>query len=350
MSVLHVIPDSVVDPRHFYLGSTKDIAGRTEYFQYRGIKYDRIIVRSRSDAFLLEALKSHNLAAYTSAIIEYPVFPRSLSYIRENAPHIRLFTRSHNAELYHRLHWALARSLNARSLVDLRAIFVDIGLSLARLRLDYVCGKRSDAVLSISRWEIENYWKYLTVSSKVWWLPTFSPRVYEHVAIPILQKKRHCVCLMSTAPNPLLMDAAWRFSRLIGELNDSYEEWTFSITGDFPANNVSLSERIRLTGYLQTPYPILAEARAVAILSDYGFGFKTKLLDAIAHKCFILVTMRLFRRLPSEVQPYCIVVDTNSVESFKAGLQESLRPYPSGNPNEVFRDQAFATLDALLRR
>jgi GDP-D-mannose dehydratase len=100
--------------------------------------------------------------------------------------------------------------------------------------------------------------------------------------------------------------------------------------------------------HLDTPFDLLAESRAIAILSDYGMGFKTKILEAIYYKCYVLVTNKLYRRLPIEVKPYCIVVDTDSSISFRDAMERCLQPYPDGNPNEALRSQAFTALDELV--
>jgi glycosyltransferase involved in cell wall biosynthesis len=181
-------------------------------------------------------------------------------------------------------------------------------------------------------------------------MPYFLPASYDRDERLIKDKKSQCVCMMSTtlATLPFLLDAAKRFVNAVNMLGRECPEWSFYITGDFPAHVLTLPGRVKRTGFLENPFEILAESRAVALLSDYGFGFKTKLLDAIKYKCYVLVTKGLYRRLPSEVQPYCIVVDPSSANSFRGALERCVQPYPEGDPNELFRSQAFAALDELL--
>ncbi|MBI4699329.1 MAG: hypothetical protein HY758_10630, partial [Nitrospirae bacterium] len=122
----------------------------------------------------------------------------------------------------------------------------------------------------------------------------------------------------------------------------------FIVTGDIKKYNFKTSDRVFWTGFLENPYKALAESRAMALLSDYGFGFKTKILEAILAKSYIIMTRGLFTRMPDEVRPYCIPVDINSPDSFKKALEQSTAPYPEGDPNEEFRRQAFAALDEIL--
>jgi len=345
MRVLHVVPDSVAIPKHLFLGSTKDVRGRTEYLKTRGIPFDEIVIENRSDALLLKKLRDLNLARYTTVLFELPVYPASLRFLRRKFSQIKLLTRSINAEFYHRLHFTLARLQH----VNRSKVLRDFKHSLSCLRLDFLCARYSDHVLSITQWEKDHYWRFMTGVSKVINVPYFLPGSYCHAAKPVAEKKMQCLCLMSTTQStlPFLLDAAKRFTRLVEMLGRNFSEWDFYITGDFPANCLSLPKRVTPTGFLDTPFEIMAASRAVALLSDYGFGFKTKLLDAIQCKCYALVTKGLYQRLPVEVQPYCIVVDTGSVESFKNALEKCLEPYPEENPNEALRSQAFAALDEI---
>lgn len=347
MKVLHIVPDSVANRRHLFLGSTKDIRNRTEYFKERGIPFDEILAKDRSDALLLDRLQSLNLNQYTVAFFEYPVYPASLRFMRRRFPNIKLLTRSHNAEFYQRLHYALARFQHMKS----RRVITDLKGSISKLRLDYLCGKLSDYILSITEWEKNNYWKYLVAGVKVLAIPYFLPVSYSKFVLDVVEKKLQCVCMMSTTQGtlPLTLDAAKTFSNLVGGLDGQCSHWSFVITGDFAGvGGIRLAERITHTGLLKSPFEVLAESRAMALLSDYGFGFKTKLIEAILCKCYILVTRNLYKRLPVEAQPYCIVVDKHSLYSFRNALERSLEPFPGGNPNDIFRLQAFTALDGLI--
>jgi hypothetical protein len=148
--------------------------------------------------------------------------------------------------------------------------------------------------------------------------------------------------------NPMLLDAVRNFGDAVRKLGADCPAWTFPITGSIALEGHRLPNRVQLTGLLDTPAKILAESRAIAIFSDFGFGFKTKLLDAIQAGCYILLPQKLFNRLPVEVQPFCIVVNHNSSQSFAAALEQTRRPFPVGDPNARLRLQAFAALDEAL--
>jgi len=157
--VLHIVPDSFANPRHRLLGSTKDIAGRVEYFESRGIAVDRIHAQGRSDDALRERLDALDLARYRAVLFELPLYPRSLRRVRERAPRARRLTRAINAELYHQLHLARAHARYRTSRRRRREPLYDLARAPARLRLDRLCARRSDLLLSISDWETERYWR-----------------------------------------------------------------------------------------------------------------------------------------------------------------------------------------------
>jgi hypothetical protein len=350
MQVLHICPHSVADPQQRYLGSTKDIRGRTEYFQTHHIPYTEVLAVWRSDDLLLGELVKLDLKQYSAVIVEMPLYPKSIRYIRQHAAHAKVFTRPINPEFYHQVHIALARGRNRfgePSKTVWQANLETLRNSLRRLRLDYECARLSDGILSITDWEQTHYWQYLAGRQQAWCVPYYLPTDYVQASVAAV-KKDQCVCLTSTMSNPMLLDAVHNFCEAVRRLGTDCPNWAFPITGTLPLDRYTLPERAQLTGLLETPVNILAESRAIAILSDLGFGFKTKLLDAIQAGCYILLPQKLFNRLPAEVQPYCLVVDPYSAKSFATALQQTQQPYPGGDPNSLLQMRAFAALDKAL--
>jgi len=342
--ILHVIPDTVLQPRHAYLGSTKVVRCLTSYFLERGLPFDEVVVPGRSDAALLSKLRETQLDSYDAIVIEYPVYPRSMRFIRNKYPQAKLIVRSHNAEFYHWMDYA--KSV-LRQLKVLKAFKYSL-TSFKRLWLDYVCARYSDYVLSITPWEKEHYWTRLSRHSRIVNVPYYVTDSFVDSAEAVREKENLCVCMMSTVPGPLLYDAAKNLSKLVSALNGDCGQWKFTGTGDTSSWPITLPSRITMTGFLDNPLGILAKSRALALLSDYGYGFKTKILDAILCRAYVLVTKRLYDRLPEEVRPFCITVDMNSVDSFKDALSKCLLPYPEGNPNEDLKNEAFSALDSVL--
>lgn len=342
MRILHVLPDTAADPKHLHLGSTKDIRGRTEYFKSRDLKFDELITR-RSDDSVIAALGTVEISNYDTVIIETIISPAAIRYLRSRAPRLVIMTRSINAELLHRFDWVRAGGFGWPHKWLQKARFI-----LSRFLRDYHCAMLSDHLLSITDWEVERYWKKFAERRKVVSVPFFMPSAYVTEPVKTYEKRHQCVCLMSTGYNPLIIDAARNFAGAVTLLGDRAQDWSFFITCNQSEHAVPMPARVRSTGVLQDPYQMLGESRAMALLSDYGYGFKTKFLEAVMCQSFILIPRGLYRRVPAAMLPFCIEVDPRSASSFADALDACRRPYPASNPNEEFRQQAFQNLDTLL--
>ena len=108
------------------------------------------------------------------------------------------------------------------------------------------------------------------------------------------------------------------------------------------------STRVFRTGLLDSPFEELDKARCVALFSDYGRGFKTKIMDAYHAKAYVLLTPGLYSRLPEEVLPFCMPVRHDSVEDFANALTRCLAPFPEVDINDKLRARAFRELDQVL--
>jgi hypothetical protein len=215
--------------------------------------------------------------------------------------------------------------------------------------MDLVIARLSHVVLSITEWEASHYWRRLARASAVATLPYFVPTAYLG-AWPATSKRQRCVCLTSIAEQgtPFTRDAARQFVAIVGALGDRCHGWEFMLTG--PTDGQRVPSRIRAVGVVDDPMAVLGEARALAVLTEYGHGFKTKLLDAAVQHAYPLVYPRQFERLPARLQPYCIVVPSATADGLEHALTQADRAWPGGDVNAGFRAEAFATLDSLVAR
>jgi len=353
MKILHVIPESAIIPRFYYSGSTKDILGRVEYFNARALGFEQVIVK-RSDQSLLETLKSMQLEEFSVFVIEFPIYQKSMEFIRRKNPNAKIFTRSINAELYHKLHLFLSnfngeRNSGSGFLKSFHLHFPILQKIRVKFKQDFKCGNLSDALLSITDWETRYYWRYL-IGDKAETVPYYLPEEYsQEIRSVHAEKKNICVSFMGVKVNrgSFLSDSLDNFMHLVDLLMDDVKDWSFKVTGELPDDFTTLPSRIEATGFIDSPYPLLACARAVAILSPYGMGFKTKILEAILAGCYVLLPSALLKRQPEAVKPFCIEVNLNSVTSFKRALNQCLEPFPAYDPNLVLKDEAFRALDRL---
>lgn len=358
--VLHVVQDSFGDPRYRFLGSVKDTLGRVEYFESRGFPVDSIVAEERSDEKLAERLARLDLRAYRIAVFELPLYPKSLRLLRREAPSVQRWTRPINAEFLHQVHLFRAHLAHPYARDKRLEPFRDVVRSILRLRLDHACARQSDVLLSISDWETRHYWRRVAGQQRTRTLPYFLPSSYVADLPGNMEKRPLCVCVLSTAESirPFTLDAAQRFAALVRKHQQSESEWKFAMTGSTRVHTTGRNQTqsrllfeadIEQLGFVQDPIRVLAEARSMALLSDLGYGFKTKILDAIAARCWVLVMPGLYGRLPQEVRPYCIVVeDSKDVGSFRRALRRSMEPFPEGDPNTELRERAFKVLDELI--
>ena len=351
--ILHVVPESLLVPRHAYLGSTKDIRGRSEYFQARGLEYEELFVKDRSDQWLKAHLKEKDLSTYTSIFYELPIYPHSMAYVRRNCSGLRQITRSIAATFYHEMQYFWAEQIYSKQPFAPRTYrhqLERLHYAIHRLKLDFLCGHEADFMAPVAEWESRNYFRFFIAAEKIYTLPYFLPDQYKTGIEAGSAKKDQCVCLMSTTKgaSPFLQDALYHFSDLVQQLGNDLPSWRFIVTGDLSNIQFDVAKRIFQSGFLETPFPTLAESRVLTNLSNYGMGFKTKLLDAILVDSYVFIPKQSYDQLPPEIKPYSIVVDLASVESFKKALERSRDPVPKGDPNAELKAQAFSVLDKLL--
>jgi glycosyltransferase involved in cell wall biosynthesis len=154
--------------------------------------------------------------------------------------------------------------------------------------------------------------------------------------------------MMSSGASSFLVDGAKHFGVLAKTSKQIVPGWRFLITGHESAVPMSISSVVERTGFVDDPLALLHESRAVALLTDYGFGFKTKILEAAACGCWSLVTPLVFDRLPVDVRPYCVVVENKSAEAFATALENTRMPLPEGDLDALLRAQAYAAMDRLM--
>ena len=351
MRVLHLVPRTFLDRKFLYLGSTKDIASRVQYFDDRSLRYDLVGHWNSADA-VIQSLTAIKIGNYSHILIEKGNHSSVFQHVRKEAPRCKIFYRAHNAEIPHRLDYVRAylRPVCRHGTSSLYGLLKNIGVYGSR---DITAAHRADQVFSICEWDTENYWHYLAGKRKAATVPFFLTRDYL-TAIRQRHRKgktRLCVVLGSTRPGPLIENELNQFFRLL-QHNDLQRfqntGWRFVVTGvgtqGTPSDRSFRELGVRRRNF-DSPYEMLGRARAALFLSDYGRGFKTKILEAIMCGAFVICPAGLYRRLPQEVKPYGIVVDPSSPESLVNALDRTIDGLPDGRPNAVLQAQAYRALD-----
>ena len=316
-TVLHVLGDKTWKPEYRFLGSTKDIVGRRDYFAARGIRCVELQVKGRHDSNCLAALKDMDLSDVDAVLMEHPRYPQSMRYLKETFPHIRRMIRGHNSELIHQLHTAYAYLNSGLSAFRWRwkRARMSFDNAIDRARYDIACARLSDYVLAISDWEARHYWPRIVPSDRVLIAPYFVPAEYAVEPRAEADKLKRVICTMSADWSPLAHDAAKVLARVVKQSpTPPIKGWRFFITGDLGKHRdnykrFAADKRIVVTGNVPNPFERMAEARALAHLSNLGMGFKTKLLDFVSCGGWVLMPRKLYGRQPEELKPFCIIVD-----------------------------------------
>jgi hypothetical protein len=356
--VLHVLGDKSWKPQYKYLGSTKDIVGRRDYFEARGIECVELLVKGRQDVHCLSAFKATDFSDIDAVVMEHPRYPKAMRYLRSRHPHIVQMIRGHNAELIHQAHtsWAYLKSGLAGPRWRLKRAGMSARNAIDRLGYDIVCGREADYVLAIADWEAEHYWPRLLPREKVLTVPYFLPQLY--LEPPWNEHKVHrVICAMSADWSPLAHDAAKVMVQLVERSRpDQLGGWKFMVTGDLGKHKpnykaMMTSGRIQVTGNLANPFEKLKRARVLAHLSNLGMGFKTKLLDFVHLGGWILMPKKLYERQPEEIRPFCIVVDPLTPAGLAKALEAAKAPWPDpAGVNDALRERAFAAMDKAFGR
>ncbi len=334
--VLHIVPESAGDPAMRFHGSSKDILSHSQYFEDRGFDVDRLVV-ARGDGRLAAALEQKDLSLYGHVLVDIPkAYPLTARYLKSAYPALNVVSRSENAELHHRLDWARAARKLGQKWHFVRGAYCGWGG-------DRACSRAADWILPISDYDAR-YWQGLRGTARVATVPYFIPRDLRPAEDPRVPKTRLCLGLGAIQANPLIDDAHRRFAAAVKKLGARAPEWRFAITGQAPAG-LQLPSRVLALGILEDPHTALRESRAMAILSNYGRGFKTKIMDALVAKAFVLVTPALLARLPGELAEGCLPVRPGSVEDLVAALERAEGPFPAVDFNGLLQERAYAAMD-----
>ena len=353
--LLHLLPNTFTAPDFRLHGSTKDFATRQQYFRDRNISFDSFHHRKNVDK-LSDKLVGDDLPDYTHILVDGSFTLEDWEYLRKRWPKARLILRSHNLELPHRKDTVRALAMAAptddleRQAEDRRDARRNRRTFLDR---DLAGAKYADCILTIERLTpAARYWAWLGFKGDVVEAPYFLTDEYlteiDHQVAAHKRRRDWVICVMSSHPGPLTYHSLLRFHQAVKSLDERKPDWRFRATGRqfWVKNHPDYSPRVKPLGIVDDLMNLLCTARAVAVLSELGRGFKTKILEAILCKTWVLINPELFRRLPDAVRPYCVVVDLDSPFGFHEAIDRIERKaWPHGDPNAEMRQQAYAALD-----
>ena len=224
------------------------------------------------------------------------------------------------------------------------------------LGADILCRIRADSILGISDWDNRCYWSRLPGRAKISWIPYHSPwpRLRKHVRpLPWAERQDTIVC-MAGARDPIGKSSLENFRVLAQHLHGhaGCQPWEFLVSPGIlhregPSN---LDGPLTALRELSEPWDLLCGCRAVAVLTPFGFGMKTTIVDALAAGCHVLIDPALARRLPEWLRCHCLQCDVRDRVATVALSERLAVPPASQDVNGRLRAEAMQALRVALQQ
>lgn len=314
--VLHILPEGAF--ANTYHGCYKDVMSRIRFLEQPPFSYNRVTLPADDPQPVIREIAVN---APTHVFIEYSIFPRVVSAIRNACPSAWIGVRAHNIEPLQHLDsygWWSSRG----------PLWMLYGMTRL-LSQDARIKRSADAVLPISDWEAKAYWNRLPGRALVQWLPYVCPQhlVPAH-ATPIADRKI-VACLPTSQKNRKSWDLVTRFMTMASTMKSMGAPWEFVVTGRLDAWSLPPCPDVSFVGFVEDLSSFLGQCRAVSMLSPLGYGFKTTLADAWAAGAHALAHPRLIARSPATTRSAMIPVDTHRKDSMASALRQ-LQGAPAG--------------------
>ena len=330
--IVHLIPRGVLD--NSYHGSFKDVVSRVKLFEHSTGDYRQVVVDGDDPSALANEWCDWADSAF---LIEYSYYPKITRALRTRFPKAFIAVRSHNIEPLQHLHnhsWWSSRGP------------AWVGYGMARLFWGDVIVKRyADVIYSISDWERVRYWGRIPGKATQEWLPYHCP---DHLigAKPSSSVERtRIVCMPTSVKGRKSLDLVRRFISFAELAKEQDAPYEFLITGNLESWPPPRSEAVRYTGMVEDLAPFFCTVKAVCILSDLGYGFKTTIADALANGTAVIVHKRLKQRFFSMLGETLISLEADSPRSVREALRHlQEQRFLQSNPNDEFRQRSHDIL------
>lgn len=345
MKVVHAVPDwrwRQTIPGH---GAWKDVVGRLRFWEELGCEADVVDVDVHRPESLLDRLTGR--AQYL--VFEYSRWPELLEAARSRVPGLRVLVRAHSAEALQDWHRRRDGRYGVHGLARL------VWRALLAVRRDRRILEVADVMLGVSAWDNDHYWRRLRGRAQILDAPYFCPwpGLGEPANRTPWNLRRRAIACMPAGRSPIekaQIAAFVRFARESRQVEGPGGHellLTNALWHEDP--DVDLGPDVETLGDIGDPWGFMQRIRAVALLSNRGFGARTTVFDAIEAGCHVLVAESLARRLPSEARDRCLVLrlgDRRRTEAVLAALEEA--PAPS-DLNVRLRERSKSALEEALR-
>jgi len=312
-SLLLVFPDDYNPGSPNFNGGAKDIQSLHEQIDELKLRYEYIRV---------SRLTSHSLYVLLNSVNRKRVFSASkiIISIPGNSGVILLFLRflglsnvifrSHNAELLHRLDWL-------RSSNSIKSSFKAFKKMILGYTSDLFVSLFAEGIFSVSQTEIEKYWKrfFPWSSRKLIYFPGMSP---SHIAssIPIegipLSNRFFATIVggfqsgtIISQPDSQFLESGWLIKEYVHSLGLSLVSVGDQVEYNFCDTNF---------GFAHNYEEILRNTSLIIVPSSTGWGFKTKIADAVTLRQSVIIHRTQYDRLGDWRQMVCPINDWREIQ------------------------------------
>ncbi len=311
---------AIIVPKDFSLvtpnfnGGTKDIQSMLEQMCDLGIVFEVFPVPRKTTHALHSIFRQRSKFSSSSRILlSIPGSSGLLFLYLKILGFSHLTFRSHNAELLHRLEWIRSSKSIGEILKSIKKMFFGF-LS------DFLVSIFASNILSVSQKEIDIYWSFLFPWStgKVRFFPGASP---SHIRGGYLSKQKN-----NRERAYATIVGGFEEGTLISKADQTFIEHGPKIKNYFNSMNlllVSVGNKINFDfcdlnyGYVHDYVEILVNSEIVIVPSSAGWGFKTKIADAVTLHQSVVVSDTLYNRLGIWSQMVSPVKDWADISSLK---------------------------------
>jgi len=301
--ILHVIP-SAINKSQYGAGNWKAVEANRLALQKLGYPCREVAFDPKDPNSLIAQVTPD----VRHVFFEYSWWPDVLISIKRKHPHVKIHVRTHNAEAYQYFHRAKIETL-------LDYLRPSLWLKLLQIAWrDMRCRRVADSLLGISEWDNKYYWNFLPGKAAIHYLPYYSPWPYVRVDVDPRPGSLRKPTIISMGGNfdPSGMANVKNFDMLATKLSGLMNErWSYCLTwwSQWHQRVPDVSGHIELVRECDEPWDLLCGARALAVLTPLGFGFKTTIVDGLAAGCHVIIHPKLANRLPPKIVQLCLVCD-----------------------------------------
>lgn len=301
LRLLHLAPAPILE--RYGAGNWKDLQGRRILFNELGIECPLIGFGVDDPSAVIPSIDF----LPTDIMLEYSARPDFMQALCQQFPETRIHLRMHNAEAFQ--HWHRLSPTWIPTKQNLRSVYGTVRLAW----LDRKSVEIAHSRFGISEWDNENYWRWLS-RKPMKHLPYFCPWPWlqPEIANVAYENRPHQIICMPGGGDRLSQQQTRLFDKVAGMIQtaDLSTKREFLLSKGLLGSSTSPLDNAKRIDIAE-PWKILTESRAVAVLTDLGFGMKTTIIDGLAAGAHVLVHSGLINRLPEAIANAVVPVDVN---------------------------------------